>query len=449
MKEPKSLPEKRIHHTKNGIHLFVNPHWGGKFVTDDAGASVIELMDKEDDEEKLIDLISGELKINPYETAARYITFFNELRRYRMLGEAEECADGIPEPQLGFLEVTRKCDTRCRLCYIDSGEDKPDTLTKDEIFEVIDQMAGMGVEFIALSGGDPLTREDMPEILEYIAINRGLTAGLSTSLLTLTEDTARRMKEWGVLVQVSMDGSKPEINDWNRGPGSFDKAMSGLELLNRYEVPFRFAYVINKHNLEDMEDMVALSLKVGARELAFGKVKITGRAKEQRETACPSNEEIASAYLTLYRKEIDTRHTGLKIRLKHNQALLTGLLDRVGCLPCGAGRTFIQVAYNGDILPCSLLSGEKEFHLGNVRKDNLEDVWRSASIYDFFRNTTAEGMEVCRNCPAKYLCGGGCRADAYLTHGDLLGPCSDCKDLLFYYDMILDRGLNKKNVTAF
>ncbi len=449
MNEMQSLPERRIHHTRESIHLFVNPYWGGKFVTNEPGSKVIGLMDQEGDEERLVDLISQELKINPYEAAARFVAFRDQLKRHRMLGWVMENRKGPPKPNLGFIEITRKCSTRCRLCYVDSGEEKPDTLSKDEIFEVIDQMAMMGIEFVALSGGDPLTRGDMLEILEYITIKHGLGGGLSTSLLTLTENAASRLKELGVLVQVSLDGSSPEINDWNRGGGSFERTMRGVKLLNRYNIPFRFAFVINKHNVEDIEDMVELGLKVRTKEIAFGKVKIAGRAKGQEAIAYPSSQDMASAYLTLYRKAIETRQKGLKINPKYNQALLTGLQDRVGCLPCGAGRTFIQVSYNGDIIPCSLLCGEREFVLGNVKKDKLKDVWENSSIYEFFRKTTVEDMEICRNCSAKYLCGGGCRADAYLTNGDLKGPCSDCEDLKFYYHMIFDRACKEKNVLPF
>ncbi len=443
------LPQKRVHHTRDGIHFFANPYWGGKFVTDEAGFKVIELMDREEDEERLIDLISEELKINPYEAAARFVSFFDRLKRHRMLGEAQPEGEGMPQPNLGFVEVTRKCSTRCRLCYVDSGEEKPDTLSLDEIYGVIDQMAEMGVEFIALSGGDPLTRGDLLEILEYITIKRGLTGGISTSLLTLTEDTAKRMKELDVLVQVSLDGSSPEINDWNRGEGSFARTMEGVKLLNKYEIPFRFAFVINKHNIKDIEAMVELGLRLGAKEIAFGKVRIAGRAKGQEAIAYPSPQEMASAYKTLYRKAIEVREKGMKVNPKYNQPLLTGLGDRVGSLPCGAGRTFIQVSYNGDIIPCSLLCGEKEFVLGNVRKDKLKEVWENSSIYNFFRNTTVEEIECCRSCPAKYLCGGGCRADAYLTNGALDGPCSDCEDLRFYYAQIFDNACRKKNVTPF
>lgn len=449
MKSVRPLPEKRIHHMKDGIHIYVNPYRGGKFVTDDIGARVIALMDETPDEETLADRLAEEFEINAYEAAARFITFYNHLKLRWMIGGAVADEPDLPKPDVGFLEVTRQCATRCRLCYVDSGEAQEDTLGTEELFETIDQMVDMGIGFIALSGGDPLMRPDMIEIIEHIHDTRGVTAGLSTSLLTLTEETARRMKELEVLVQVSLDGSIAGINDWNRGKGSFDKTIHGVNLLQRFEIPFRFAYVINKQNVGDVGSMVEFAHELGAREVAFGKVKIAGRAKAHEREAYPDPFEMTSAYHALYRKEIELRDADFTIRCKHNQGLIKGLGTRVGCLPCGAGRTFIQVSHNGDIVPCSLLSNVTEFYLGNVRKDRLQDVWENAPVFRFFRNTTADDIEVCQYCAAKNLCGGGCRADAYLQHGDLYGPCGDCEDIVYYYNWILDRGCKKEYVTAF
>ncbi|MFZ5979857.1 MAG: PqqD family peptide modification chaperone [Candidatus Zixiibacteriota bacterium] len=450
MSHQKSLPGKIYHHEKKGIHIFVNPYWGGKFVTDDTGALVIELIKQESDEEQRVNLIAERLSINPYEAAARLVTFMEQLDRRRMLGEADASPhDDIPQPEFGFLEVTRKCDTRCRLCYIDSGRERPDNMSQGEIFRAIDQLADLGVANVALTGGDPLTREDLPEIIEYIHDNKKLKPAISTSLLSLNDETARKLGELDVAVQVSLDGSTAETNDWNRGKGSFDKTMRGFELLKKYNVTFRLASVINKHNFNDVEKIVALGVELGAREVAFGKVKIAGRSARLSEPVMPTVEEMSEVYHKLYRCDIDTRELDFKVGCKHNQVLLTGLNERVGCLPCGAGRTFVHVSYNGDVLPCSLFNDCAEFRVGNIREDKMTDLWSQSSIYKYFRETTAEDVEVCKSCPVKYLCGGGCRADAYVNHGDLNANCGDCKDLLTYYDWILNRGCQEKFITAF
>ena len=449
MIQQETLPRKKVHYTKNGIHFYVNPYSGGKFVTNDEGARIIDLMDQEQDEEKLVQLIADELDINPYEVAARLVTFMDSLHKHRMLAETDEYNDDSPIPAFGFLEVTRKCDTHCRLCYVDSGQEYPDALTQEEIFQVIDQMAELGVQNIALTGGDPLTRKDLLEILDYIHTNNNLKPAISTSLLSLKEELAQKLSDTGAAVQVSLDGSNAEINDWNRGEGSFEKTMKGIELLQKYQVPFRFAFVINKKNMHDVENMVALGIDLGAKEVAFGKVKIAGRAAHQNGQIVPTPEELTTVYHKLYRAEVDTRNIELQVRCKHNQGLRAGLENRVGCLPCGAGRTFVHVAYNGEVIPCSLFTGCREFQVGNVRNDHLTDLWEQASIYKYFRETKAEDIEVCHSCSAKLLCGGGCRADAYNTSGDINGFCSDCQDLVTYYNWILDRACRPEYVTAF
>lgn len=449
MAQLEALPPKRIHHSKDGVHIFVNPYWGGKFVTDDQGALVIEMMDHENDEDRLVQQIADRLNINPYEAAARLVAFTEQLYKRRMLGQAEGFSPDNPKPDFGFLEVTRKCDTRCRLCYVDSGRELPDTLTAEEIYKTIDQMAELGVENIALTGGDPLTRADLPDILDYIRKQKGLRPAISTSLLSLTRELAQKMAELDVAVQISLDGCTPETNDWNRGQGSFEKTMAGIQLLNEHGVVFRFAFVINKHNLPDIKEMVALGIELGAREVAFGKVKLAGRAAALNEAVVPSTEEMIGAYHQLYRCDFDVKNSGLKVRCKHNQALLAGLDNRVGCLPCGAGRTFVHVTYNGDVIPCSLFNGCRDFTLGNVHHDRLTDLWQSSPIFRYFRQTTADDIGACRDCPVKYLCGGGCRADAYLGAGSTDAVCSDCEDLLAYYNWILDRGCQAKYITAF
>lgn len=449
MINPESLPGRMMQHSKNGVHLFVNPHWGGKFVTDDTGAKVMALMAQEPDEDNVTELIASELGINAFEAAARYLAFSENLKKRNLLGEAPAVESGLPKPDVGFLEITRQCHTRCRLCYVSSGEKQTDTLSRDDVFRAVDQMADMGITFIALSGGDPLAREDFLEILRYIRERHGITPGLSTSLLALEDEVTKVLRDLGTVVQVSLDGSCAEMNDWNRGAGTFEKAIGGVEMLKKHEIPFRFAYVINRHNVRDVENMVSLAAKMGAKEIAFGKVKLAGRASEVDGEAAPEVADMAAAYHTLYRSQILNRQSDFVVRCKHNQPLVTGLQDRVGYLPCGAGRTFVHVSHNGDILPCSLLSNQREFRIGNVKTDRLEDVWIKSAVYDFFRTSTVEDIEACTDCAVKNLCGGGCRADAYLRTGDIHGRCGDCDDLEYYYDWILDRGCQKKFVTSF
>jgi MoaA/NifB/PqqE/SkfB family radical SAM enzyme len=137
---------------------------------------------------------------------------------------------------------------------------------------------------VALTGGDPLLRSDLVAILNY-AGKLGMGTGFSTSLLNLTEQTAREEAATGAQIQVSIDGSSAETNDYNRGRGSFEKALKGMELLAKHGIEFRIAFCIMKHNAADVRSMIGLAERVGAKEVAFR--KMIGRLDRRRASRAP------------------------------------------------------------------------------------------------------------------------------------------------------------------
>lgn len=424
-----------IHLSRDGSHIYFNPVSGGYVATDDLGAATIEKMQVTDDEDDVIDHLAEELGLDEYTASARYVSFSDRLRKRGILDKPVRWETGIPSPYYGFIEVTRKCPSMCRICAIDTGRGCEDLLSLEEIIRVIDQFKDMGVQFVALTGGDPLMRPEILEILTYIR-DLGLIGGFSSSLLTLTEEVAAELSRLGTKVQVSMDGSKPEINDYNRGPGSFEKAMRGMDLLRRHKVEFRLAFCIMKHNIDDIPDMIELADRVGAREIAFRKIKLLGRALEIKDEVYPSPHDMTRAYALLYRAAYGRDPEAAKINAKYNDVVIRGRGSEFDRLPCGAGRNIIHVTYRGDLVPCSLFTEDK-FVQGNIRKDRIEDVWRESDLLAFFRNTRVDDIPGCTDCAYRHLCGGGCRAEAYYLQGDLLEKCCDCDDLLMFYDYLL------------
>jgi radical SAM protein with 4Fe4S-binding SPASM domain len=423
------------HIARDGTHVFVNPVSGGYAVTDSRAAAVVALMAATDDEDQVIEEIASELGLDPVAAAARYVGFAEHLRQRGMMDSAVAAEDGLPTPFFGFVEVTRKCPTLCRICAIDTGRGSEEILSLDEIKGVIDEFKAMGIKYLALTGGDPLVRDDLLEVLGH-AKRAGLGAGFSTSLVTLREDVARALAPLGVQVQVSLDGSCPAINDYNRGAGSFDKAMRGMDLLRRHGVEFRIAFCIMKHNLADIPAMAELGERVGAKEIAFRKIKLLGRALDLKDEVYPSPQEMVRAYTALYGLAYRRDPARPRINSKYTEVFFGGRGALVDRLPCGAGRNIVHVTYRGDIVPCSLFT-EEQFVVGNVRRDSIARVWETSKMLDFFRSTRVDDIPKCRECNYRYLCGGGCRAEAYFLQGDLRGECCDCGDLVAFYDYLV------------
>jgi radical SAM protein with 4Fe4S-binding SPASM domain len=212
--------------------------------------------------------------------------------------------------------------------------------------------------------------------------------------------------------------------------------MEGLDLLRKYGIEFRIAFCVMKHNIGDIPNMIALADKVGAREIAFRKIKLLGRALALKDEVYPSPEDMTRAYALLYRAAYGRDPEKAKINAKYNDVIFRGRGSELDRLPCGAGRNIIHVTYKGDLVPCSLFTEEK-FIQGNVREDRIADVWRESELLSFFRNTRVDEVPDCAECAYRYLCGGGCRAEAYFLSGDLTGKCCDCDDLLMFYDYLL------------
>jgi radical SAM protein with 4Fe4S-binding SPASM domain len=423
-----------IHLSKDGNHIYFNPVTGGYIVTDGPGSGLIGSIQATDDEDLVIARLAEELGLDEYTAAARYVAFSERLRQRGMLEKPVQIETAIPSPFYGFIEVTRKCPSICRICAIDTGRGSENLLTLDEIKLVVDQFREIGVKFVALTGGDPLMRPDLLEMLEYVRAC-GLACGFSTSLLTLTDAMARELARLEIKVQVSIDGSRPETNDYNRGHGAFEKAITGLNLLQKHDVEFRLAFCIMRHNIGDIPDMIGLAERVGAREIAFRKIKLLGRASEIKDEVYPSPEEMTRAYSLLYRAAYGREPEKPRINAKYNDVILRGRGAEYNRLPCGAGRNIIHVTYRGDLVPCSLFT-EERFVLGNVREDRIAEVWRNSDLLSFFRDTRVEDVPGCKGCTFRHLCGGGCRAEAYFLEGDLLGRCCDCEDLLMFYDYL-------------
>jgi radical SAM protein with 4Fe4S-binding SPASM domain len=424
-----------IHIRTGGAHVYFNPVSAGYLVTDDFGSGIIELMRQTDDENTIIETISKELGTDDLSAAAKYVSFAEKVGRCRLQVKPPKLEDELPVPFYGFIEVTRECPSLCRICAVDTGRGSQDLLTLDEIRHVVDQFLEMGVRFVALTGGDPLLRPESLEIFDYIA-RQGTTPGFSTSLLTLTEELAEGLARIDVKVQVSLDGSTPATNDYNRGEGSFAKAMDGIRLLRKHGVEFRIAFCIMKHNIDDIPHMIRLAEELGAKETAFRKIKLLGRALRLKEEVYPTPADMTRAYTHLYRAAYRRDRESMRVNAKYNDVIFRGRGSAFDRLPCGAGRNIIHITHTGDMVPCSLFT-EERFVQGNVRRDSIAEIWRTSELLSFFRNTRVDDIPKCRECTYKYLCGGGCRAEAYFLNGDLMGGCCDCSDLLTFYDYLL------------
>ncbi len=185
--------------------------------------------------------------------------------RYGRKGSGERSGEVVPAKAserrpIVVWNITRKCNLQCVHCYNDSGPDKTcNEISTEHAKAVIDDLAGFGVPSILFSGGEPLMRYDLFELIEY-AVGKGLRTVISTNGTLIAEDKAQEIKRLGVsYVGISLDGIGP-INDKFRGvSGAFERAVKGIRNCQNAGVRVGLRLTLTKRNVQDIEGLFGSS----------------------------------------------------------------------------------------------------------------------------------------------------------------------------------------------
>jgi radical SAM protein with 4Fe4S-binding SPASM domain len=310
-------------------------------------------------------------------------------------------------------EVTGACNLSCSYCRA-SASRKPDQkeLSTKEAISFLNDIASIGPMLI-LSGGEPLLRPDI-FLLARHARSLGMRVSLASNGTTITPEIADEIAASGISrVSISLDAASCKGHDLMRGPGSFEKAMKGIDNL-RGKVDFQINHTLTGRNESDMKAIFDLAEKVGASALHFFFVVATGRGQEGDLLSPKKQEELL--------KDIDLERGGRAIEVQvtcapqYARIAAPGKRRAGGCL---AGRSFIFVSRKGDVYPC----GYFPLKVGSIREKNFIEIWENAPELLALRDRALRGK--CGRCSYAEACG-GCRARAYAESGDFLGPDPSC-----------------------
>ncbi len=324
----------------------------------------------------------------------------------------------IPRPEPGevhlysrienvSLEVTRSCNLRCKHCYNDSGVQKRNELSFEEIKQLIDELENTGVLNVMLTGGEPLLHPRLFDIIELIRLH-SMSCMLFTNGTLLTKEVVTALKGRVLSVTVSIDGAVPETHDSFRGvPNSFEKTVKAVKMLKEAGIPVRCSVCIHKGNLREVTDIVRLLEELKVNPDRMRPVSYTGRSEES--AVCVSPEEYGNVLEGLRNYEEVRGH--VKIELPSTLRIKN----------CGIGRRSIVIRSDGEVAPCPPFPDEVS--LGNVRERTLAEIWNGSPFLNAARAVSVLESELCRECAHVSVCRGGCIADYYVKTGNL--GCGD------------------------
>ncbi len=356
------------------------------------------------------------------------------------------------KPVLVFWETTRACRLSCLHCRASAiTESLPGELSTEEGYKLINAVRLFGKPYptIIFTGGDPLMRKDLFELLRY-ASKSGVSFAISPAVTALlTKDALARLREARIAsLSVSLDGSSPEVHDAIRGqPGTFERTIETISNALRIGTKVQVNTAIMKRNFRDLPDILHLirGLGVDTWELFF-LVKV-GRGKcledlspEENESVCNFLYEASHYDLTVRCVEAPFIRRVVKQRKESErywnnlaagyQTLHSRLVELEGYPRPGSvstlattgtldGDGIIFVGYDGTISPGGLIP----INLGNVRKDDIVDLYQNSKTLKDIRERKFNGR--CGICEFKEICGGS-RARAFSLSGDPLSSDPAC-----------------------
>jgi len=333
---------------------------------------------------------------------------------------------GPPRPYSLIAELSYQCPLHCPYCSnpvdIGAGKYHQEVATEDWI-HAFEQARALGVLQLALTGGEPMLRRDLNELCTA-ARAAGLYSSLITAGTLFTPERARELKEAGLdHVQISIQSSDRDDNDRIAGNRSFDKKIAAAHAARELDFPLTINCVLHRQNLDRIEELLDLTLELGAQRLELANTQYYGWAVLNQGALLPTWDQLRRG------EEAVTR---FRERVGPKVDVLWVLPDMYEDLPkpCmgGWGRTAIVIAPNGDALPCQAASTIPGLEFANIRQHPLEWIWNESDAFTRFRGTDWM-QEPCRSCPLgrQDTDWGGCRCQALRLTGDAAATDPVCQ----------------------
>lgn len=318
------------------------------------------------------------------------------------------------QPLWLLAEVTYRCPLHCAFCYNPTDYDKhtQNELSTEQWITALRDARKMGAIQLGISGGEPLLRDDIEEIVAE-AHKLGYYSNLITSGVGLTEKRIQAFKEGGLdHIQLSMHDITEEINNFITNTKTFELKKKVAAMIKSHGYPMVLNVVIHRYNIGHVDKILDMAEALGADYVELANTQYYGWSLVNRSQLMPTREQLAEA---------ERMTAAFRERVGNKMKLFFVVPDYFAERPkkCmnGWGEVFMIVTANGDVLPCHSARALPGLSFPNVRENGLEWAWNASPAFNKYR-----GMdwlkEPCRSCDEKEKDLGGCRCQAYLLSGD-------------------------------
>ncbi len=351
---------------------------------------------------------------------------------------ADGAAAAFARPYVVSWNLTYRCNLACEHCYLDAGPAKVESaafadrseLSTEQCFRVVDEIAAFAPECVTiLTGGEPLLRRDIVEIVRYGA-GKGLWIVVGTNGVKITEKLARLLHTEGVRgMALSLDALDAERHDaFRRVRGAWRNTVDGARILTRVGLPFIVQTTVGGHNREELEAIAAFAHdELGAKVWNLYFLVPSGRGAFVSDLDVDEYDQVLIQLAEIQRRWADRMLVNAKCAPHFVRTLLAA--DSSAPFPksfgggaggCPAGTHYFGIRPNGDVTPCPYLP----LFAGNLQATGLRELWDDSELFTKIRRRAELGGR-CGACELASMCG-GCRARAYGMTGDVLAADPLC-----------------------
>ncbi|MBP8598381.1 MAG: putative heme d1 biosynthesis radical SAM protein NirJ2 [Selenomonas sp.] len=311
--------------------------------------------------------------------------------------------------------TTNACNMYCAHCYRDAGCKAEEELNTDEAKKLLREIAKAGFKIMIFSGGEPLTRPDIIELVQY-ASDLHLIPVFGTNGTLITLEMAQKLKDAGAKgIGISLDSlDKAKHDKFRSFPGGWDGAVQGMKNCRAVGLPFQIHTTVMDWNQHELEAMTDFAVEIGAKAHHFFFLVPTGRAStiEAESLRAEQYEDVLTRIMRKQEQvDIELKPTCAPQFLRIADQIGVKTRFHRGCL---AGLSYCIISPRGKVQPCAYLNME----LGDVRETPFDEIWANNEVFKKLR--TIEYSGGCGSCDYKGACG-GCRARAACYHdGDYM-----------------------------
>jgi PqqA peptide cyclase len=319
----------------------------------------------------------------------------------------------VPNPLALIAEVTHRCPLHCVYCSnpLELAGAAAE-LSTDEWTSVFQQCGKLGMLHAHFTGGEPLARTDLTELISA-ARAAGLYTNLITSGIGLNEQRLQTLVSAGLdHIQISFQDSREEAANWIAGAKAHAHKIELSRAIRRHKVAFTVNLVVHRQNLDHLEEMIAFIEQLNPERVEIAHTQYYGWALANRAALLPTHAQLEKAVAIV--ADAEQRLAG---RIRIDSVVPDYYAKYPKACMGGWGRRLMLINPAGKVLPCHAAEVLPGLSFENVREKTLEWIWQESSSFRRFRGE--DWMpEPCRSCDRRGEDFGGCRCQAFLVAGD-------------------------------